>query len=199
MSEAMAQIGLSWAPKLPSLPSTSCGGSSKKDPAPSPSTVRASLWKPASELVDGLFVPPRDPKKVNKLAKKSVKDTSGKGWFDMPAPTITPELKKDLEILQLRHVIDPKRHFKRSGKSKALPKYFQVGTIVEPASEFYSSRLTKKERKTTLVDEILSDPSLKSYRARKVREIQESRTPGGNQKWKNRGKQTLKRAKDRRK
>ncbi|TVU28372.1 hypothetical protein EJB05_19889 [Eragrostis curvula] len=199
MSEAVAPIGLSWTPKLPSLPSTSGGSSSKNALAPSPSTVQASFWKPTNELVDGLFVPPRDPKMVNKLVKKSVKDTPGKGWFDMPAPTVTPELKKDLEILQLRHVMDPKRHFKRSGKSKALPKYFQVGTIIEPASESYSSRLTKKERKTTLVDEILSDPSLKSYRARKVREIQESRTPGGNQKWKNRGKQTLKRAKDRRK
>lgn len=201
MSEAVAPIGLSWAPKLPSLPTTSGGGGggSKTVSALNPSTVHASLWKPATELVDGLFVPPRDPKKLNKLAKKSVKDTSGKGWFDMPAPTITPELKKDLEVLQLRHVMDPKRHFKRSGKSKALPKYFQVGTIIEPASEFYSSRLTKRERKATLVDEMLSDPALKSYRKRKVREIQESRTPGGNQKWKNKGKQTLKRAKDRRK
>lgn len=80
MSEAVAPIGLSWAPKLPSLPSTSGGSSNKNGPAQSPSTVQASLWKPASELVDGLFVPPRDPKKVNKLAKKSVKDTSGKGW-----------------------------------------------------------------------------------------------------------------------
>ncbi|CAO2040810.1 unnamed protein product [Urochloa humidicola] len=164
-----------------------------------PSIAQGSLWKPPSELVDGMFVPPRDPRKVNKLTRKSIKDTTGKGWFDMPAPSITPELKKDLEILQLRHVMDPKRHFKRSGKSKALPKYFQVGTVVEPASEFYSGRLTKRERKTTLVDELLSDQSLKNYRMRKVREIQESRTPGGNQKWKNKGKQTLKRAKDRRK
>jgi hypothetical protein len=30
--------------------------------------------------VDGLFVPPRDPKKVDKLTRKSVKDTTGKGW-----------------------------------------------------------------------------------------------------------------------
>ncbi|CAN6358364.1 unnamed protein product [Urochloa humidicola] len=164
-----------------------------------PSIAQGSLWKPPSELVDGLFVPPRDPRKVNKLTRKNIKDTTGKGWFDMPAPSITPELKKDLEILQLRHVMDPKRHFKRSGKSKALPKYFQVGTVVEPASEFYSGRLTNRERKTTLVDELLSDQSLKSYRLRKVREIQESRTPGGNQKWKNKGKQTFKRAKDRRK
>lgn len=188
---------MSWAPKLPSLATTSC--SSKSEPAPKPSTAQGSLWKPQSELVDGLFVSPRDPKKVNKLTRKSVKDTTGKGWFDMPAPTITPELKKDLEILQLRHVMDPKRHFKRAGKSKALPKYFQVGTVVEPASEFYSGRMTRRERKTTLVDELLSDQYLKSYRMRKVREIQESRMPGGNQKWKNKGKQTLKRAKDRRK
>lgn len=198
MSETAAPIGLSWAPKLPSFATTS-GGSSKSDQAPKPSTAQGSLWKPTSELVDGLFVPPRDPRQLNKLARKSVKDTSGKGWFDMPAPTITPELKKDLEILQLRHVIDPKRHFKRAGKSKALPKYFQVGTVVEPASEFYSSRLKNRERKATLVDELLSDQSLKSYRMRKVREIQEIRTPGGNQKWKNKGKKTLKRAKDRRK
>uniref|UniRef100_A0A0A9BDK8 Fcf2 pre-rRNA processing C-terminal domain-containing protein n=1 Tax=Arundo donax TaxID=35708 RepID=A0A0A9BDK8_ARUDO len=95
--------------------------------------------------------------------------------------------------------MDPKRHFKRAGKSKALPKYFQVGTVIEPATEFFSSRLTKKERKTTLVDELLSDPSLTSYRKRKIREIQESRTPGGNQKWKNKGNKTFKRAKDRRK
>ncbi|EMS67074.1 hypothetical protein TRIUR3_21159 [Triticum urartu] len=94
--------------------------------------------------------------------------------FDMPAPSITPELKKDLEILQ-------------------------VGTVIEPASEFYSSRLTKHERKQTLVDELLSDQKLKNYRMRKVREIQVARTPGGNQKWKNKGKQTFKRAKDRRK
>ncbi|KAL5213008.1 hypothetical protein ABZP36_023855 [Zizania latifolia] len=199
MAEAEAEaapICLSWAPKLPSLPTTSGG---KKGSGPIPSSAQESLYNPGSQLVDGLFVPPRDPRKANKLARKNVKDTTGKGWFDMPAPTITPELKKDLEILQLRHVMDPKRHFKRSGKSKALPKYFQVGTVIEPASEFFSSRLTKRERKTTLVDELLSDQHLKNYRMRKVREIQESRTPGGNQKWKNKGKKTLKRAKDRRK
>ncbi|EAY87394.1 hypothetical protein OsI_08802 [Oryza sativa Indica Group] len=100
MAEA-APIGLSWAPKLPSLPTTSGG---KKDTGASSSRAQGSLWKPASELVDGLFVPPRDPRKANKLARKNVKDTSGKGWFDMPAPTITPELKKDLEILQIIHL-----------------------------------------------------------------------------------------------
>uniref|UniRef100_A0A804U6H9 Fcf2 pre-rRNA processing C-terminal domain-containing protein n=1 Tax=Zea mays TaxID=4577 RepID=A0A804U6H9_MAIZE len=64
----------------------------------------------------------------------------------------------------LRHIIDLKRHFKRVGKFKVVLKYFQVGTVVEPASEFYSSRLKNRERKATLVDELLSDQSLKSYR-----------------------------------
>lgn len=40
----------------------------------------------------------------------------------------------------------------------------QMGTVIESSSDFFSSRLTKKERKTTIADELLSDPTLKSYR-----------------------------------
>lgn len=149
--------------------------------------------------MDGLFVPPNDPKKVNKLLRKQIKDTAGKGWFDMPAPVMTPELKKDLQLLKLRDVMDPKRHYKKGDfKSKALPKYFQVGTVVETAADFYSGRLTKKERKTTLADELLSDPSLRQYRKRKVKEIEEIRRPGDVEKWKIKGKQSWKRAKQKR-
>ncbi|KAI4369485.1 hypothetical protein MLD38_017920 [Melastoma candidum] len=126
---------------------------------------------------------------MNKLLKKQVKDTAGSKWFDMPAPTVTPELKKDLQLLKLRNVIDPKRHYKKSdSKSKALPKYFQVGTVIESSTEFYSGRLTKKERKATLADELLSDQTLKDYRKRKVREIEEKNRPAGNDKWKKKKK-----------
>ncbi|XP_017698154.1 rRNA-processing protein fcf2-like [Phoenix dactylifera] len=193
MPEENSSIGLSWAPKVPPLTNGN-KNSSEKSRAP----AKDSVWRPGNELVDGLFVPPSDPRKLNKLLKKSVKDTAGGSWFDMPAPTITPELKKDLEILKLRSAIDPKRHFKRGEKSKALPKYFQVGTIIEPASEFFSGRLKKKERKATLADELLSDHAFKAYRKRKVQEIEEKRQPGGVDKWKNKGRQTWKRAKQRR-
>ncbi|ONK62586.1 uncharacterized protein A4U43_C07F5650 [Asparagus officinalis] len=186
-------IGLSWAPKLPPLTSGTTKSSEKAQ-----SSQHGSVWKSEDQLVDGLFVPPRDPRKLNKLMKKNVKDTTGKSWFDMPAPTITPELKKDLEILKLRNAIDPKKHFKKGDKSKALPKYFQMGTVVEPVSEFFSGRLTKKERKGTLADELLSDQTLKSYRKRKVQEIENKNRPGGVEKWKNKGHQTWKRAKQRR-
>lgn len=186
-------IGLSWAPKLPPLSS-----GTRKSSGMAESSKLGAVWKSEKELVDGLFVPPRDPRKMNKLIKKSVKDTAGQSWFDMPAPTITPEMKKDLEILKLRNVIDPKRHFKKGDKSKALPKYFQMGTVVEPASEFFSGRLTKKERKTTIADELLTDQNLKTYRKRKVQEIENKNRPGGVEKWKNKGRQTWKRAKQRR-
>ncbi|KAK3011949.1 hypothetical protein RJ639_012531 [Escallonia herrerae] len=192
-------IGLSWEPKLPTLANGMKNGLDKRQNLQEGS----SGYKPYTELIDGLFVPPNDPKKLNKLLRKQVKDTARKSWFDMPAPTMTPELKKDLQLLKLRGVMDPKRHYKKGdSKSKTLPKYFQasfpVGTVIEGASEFFTGRLTKKERKTTLADELLSDPSLGNYRKRKVQEIEEHNRPAGVDKWKNRGRQSWKRAKQRR-
>jgi hypothetical protein len=51
--------------------------------------------------------------------------TAGKKWFDIPATAeITPTIKRDLTLLQMRNVLDPKRHYRASAKT--LPKYFQV-------------------------------------------------------------------------
>nr|DAD34603.1 TPA_asm: hypothetical protein HUJ06_005243 [Nelumbo nucifera] len=125
MPDSKATIGLTWEPKLPSLSSGIQNGSEKLQKLPESVT-----WKPDIDLVDGLFVPPNDPRKLNKLMQKQVKDTAGKNWFEMPAPTITPEIKKDLQILKLRNVMDPKRHYKKGDlKSKALPKYFQASSL----------------------------------------------------------------------
>eukprot|EP00268_Persea_americana_P064802 TRINITY_DN8571_c0_g1_i3.p1 TRINITY_DN8571_c0_g1~~TRINITY_DN8571_c0_g1_i3.p1 ORF type:complete len:200 (-),score=47.20 TRINITY_DN8571_c0_g1_i3:363-962(-) len=187
---------LSWAPKIPPVSSGTKGSSEKVQ-----SLTVDSGSKHDSELVDGLFVPPREPRKLNKLLRKQVKDTTGKSWFDMPAPTVTPEMKKDLQIIKLRSVIDPKRHYKRADSktdSKTFPKYFQVGTVIESASDFFSGRLTKKERKATLADELLSDRSLGEYRKRKVQEFEGQHRGVGVAKWKNKGTQLRKRAKQRR-
>ncbi|KAI5667258.1 hypothetical protein M9H77_17111 [Catharanthus roseus] len=192
-TETKSMIGL-WEPKVPSFSASLSLGS--KSHLGETST---SVYRPHSQLIDGLFVPPNDPKKLHKLLRTQVKDTAGKYWFDMPALTITPELKKDLQILKLRSVIDPKRHYKKGdSKLKTLPKYFQVGTVIEPASEYYTGRLTKKERKATIADELLYDTNLAQYRKRKVQEIEEQNRSGGVDKWKIRGKQSRKRAKQRR-
>jgi len=136
-----------------------------------------------NNLVDGLYVPPLDEKKQRKLAQKNVKESAGKSWFNMPAPTITPEVKRDLQLLKLRNVIDPKQHYK-TNDTKGVPKFFQVGRYIEGPTEFYSSRLTKKERKETFADELLSNSQLKSYRKRKYTEIQEQKQQGGKKSYK---------------
>ena len=198
MAEKKPVVGLSWQPQLPfqSLSKTTDEPSHSKSQAKAPSST---IWKPNSELVNGLFVPPNDPRKLNKMLREQVKDTSGKNWFDMPAQTMTPELQRDLKLLQLRDAIDPKRHYKKgNSKSKTLPKYFQVGTIVASPLDYFTGRLTKKERKATLADELLSDQNLAAYRKRKVREIEESKQPAGHDKWKI-NSSSRKRAKERRK
>jgi hypothetical protein len=71
-------IGLSWQPKLPTLSSGTHNGSEKKSQNQAETTA---LWRPNSELVDGLFVPPNDPRKLNKFKKKQLKDTAGQAWY----------------------------------------------------------------------------------------------------------------------
>lgn len=51
-----------------------------------------------------------------------------------------------------------------SPPSPQLPKFFQMGTVVEGSAEFHSARMAKKERKRTLAEEILHDPSIAQYR-----------------------------------
>lgn len=96
-------------------------------------------------------------------------DTAGGKWFDMKAPELTPELKRDLHILKNRHVLDPKRFYK---KEDAPSKYFAMGTIKEDPTEFFSARLTRKQRKRTLAEEILSTRG--DYFDKKYKEIAKS-------------------------
>ena len=47
----------------------------------------------------------------------------------------------------------------------------QVGTVVETAQDFYGGRLNRRDRKTSFVDEVLSDKTAVSYAKRKAEEI----------------------------
>ncbi|CAM6101352.1 unnamed protein product [Calypogeia fissa] len=190
---AAAAMKVSWKPDT-GLPFVGCGGGSSSssarrskasgdlDPLTSKKLpVVNSIWQ--KQKGNELVVPPADPRKQKKLEKKDVKETAGSKWFDMPAATMTPEMKRELQLLRLRGVLDPKRHYKVSD-SKAIPKFFQVGTVVEGAADFYSGRLTKKERKSTFAEELLTDSSLQTYRKRKYLQIQEQKEAGGKKFWK---------------
>ena len=73
----------------------------------------------------------------------------------MPKTNLTPQLKKDLQLLRMRGVLDPKQHWRKDTRKDFVPTFSQVGTIVEGPTEYYSARLTRKERKQTIVEEVL--------------------------------------------
>lgn len=89
----------------------------------------------------------------------------------MPAPQLTPELKNDLRLLQMRNALDPSRHYK-ANDSKKPPRFFQVGRIVADSADFYSSRIPRRQRKQTLVDELLADEEFRRYHKNKYAELQ---------------------------
>jgi hypothetical protein len=91
---------------------------------------------------------------------------------------MTDELKKDLQLLRMRPVLDPKRHYKKeSGKGKA-PDFSQVGTVIEGPTEFYSSRIPNKERKRTFVDETLAYEEESGRFKAKYEDIQAAKMSG---------------------
>lgn len=95
--------------------------------------------------------------------------TMGSKWFNMPATEVTEEIKNDLTVLQMRASLNPKQFYKR-GNDKICPKYFQVGTVIEAPDEFFSARIPKKQRKKTLVDELLGDAEYRKYQKKKYAE-----------------------------
>ena len=126
-----------------------------------------------------------------KLKRKQREETAGPNWYNLPKTEVTPELKKDFQLMKMRDILDPHRHYKKSDST--LPRYFQMGTVIEGSAEFYSSRISKKQRKGTLVDELLADAEFRKKNKKKYLEIQKVKQSGGKgyyKKRKNKGKPT---------
>lgn len=88
----------------------------------------------------------------------------------MPATEVTEEIENDLKILQMRSVLDPK-HFYKKNDLKVLPKYFQIGTVQHSQLDYFNERGTKKNKKKSLVDELLADAEFQSFTKRKYKEV----------------------------
>ncbi|KAH8600823.1 Fcf2 pre-rRNA processing-domain-containing protein [Bisporella sp. PMI_857] len=108
----------------------------------------------------------------------TVKAKAAHQWYNLPKTTLTPELKRDLQLLHMRGVLDPKRHYKKEGSKPKIPEFSQVGTIIEGPTEFLTGRLTNKERKRTLVEEILETEKSSGRFKNKYGEIQVAKTSG---------------------
>ncbi|KAK2057670.1 Fcf2-domain-containing protein [Colletotrichum caudatum] len=118
----------------------------------------------------------RDPR----LTEEKTHSDAGPGWFGIPKTDPNdPDLKRDLQILHMRGTaIDPKRHYKKESLKARIPQYAHVGRIVEGPTEFHSARLTRRERKQTLVDELLNAEKASGKFRSKYEDIQVKKASG---------------------
>nr|CAG4641301.1 EOG090X0GO7 [Eulimnadia texana] len=141
--------------------------------------LEKSVLKPGFEKLES--VPPYEEtkRKEKMMRQKEREKTKGDKWFNLPATELTEEVKRDLEVIQMRSVLDPKQFYKKNDL-KILPKYFQIGTVKEHSIDFYSSRLKKKDRKRTLVDELMADANFQRFNKAKYADIiqEKQRTTG---------------------
>ncbi|KAL2737334.1 deoxynucleotidyltransferase terminal-interacting protein 2 [Vespula maculifrons] len=142
--------------------------------APIDKILKKSAIKPGFERLERTpsFIESRRCLRAKKIAERE--KNKGKDWFNLPATEVTDEIKHDLEIIQMRSVLDPK-HFYKKNDLKVLPKYFQIGKVIYSPIDYYSNRLTKKERKNTIVEELLADAEFAKYNKRKYKEIIEEK------------------------
>lgn len=58
--------------------------------------------------------------------------------------------------------------------STKFPKHFQIGTVQDDPLSFYGGRLSKRERKSTLTDELLADTQLRAMRKKRYARLQDA-------------------------
>lgn len=143
-------------------------------------SAKSTLSEKGSSVKDSVITPDferNDAAAGEKSWRKQLKErkaireeTGGKDWFNIRPPELTQDVKRDLKILQMRSVLDPKRFYKHNDR-QAIPKYFQVGKVMDNAADFYSSRVPKKQRRQNLAEELLRDAEFQQYQKRKYNEL----------------------------
>lgn len=124
------------------------------------------------------FAPSGLAQKATKGERKSARaETAGPGWDQMAAPQLTAELKRELLLVKMRGAMDPKRFYRSADNGKELPKYFQMGTIIEGAEDG-RVRKTKKERKGSIMQEIMADSAIRKRAKSQFNKSQEQHMEG---------------------
>ncbi|KAL8945137.1 MAG: hypothetical protein Q9211_000349 [Gyalolechia sp. 1 TL-2023] len=116
--------------------------------------------------------------RAHKLDAKGSKPNAGADWFHMPRTTLTSDLRRDLQLLKMRSTWDPKRHYKSDNRRPLIPEYAQVGTIMEGPTDYYSSRISKRDRKMSFVEGVLAAERSSGRFKSTYADIQSSKTSG---------------------
>ena len=104
-------------------------------------------------------------------------------FFTMRTPTMTPEIKRDLQVIQLRKFANPKRFYK-GDDFKELPATFQIGVVQDGPFDKQATGSSRgpgsaKRKAATLAEEILTDPSVQKYTKKVYNKLQHKRKRGG--------------------
>lgn len=123
----------------------------------SSSTTKGKFLQAVASFKDG-----------HKKKRTLIPQDAGDGWFGMKASPMTDDVKRDITLIKNRNYLDPKRFYKSSDRVSNI---VQVGTVIEDATEYYSSRLTKKQRRSNLTEEIMADTRLRDYAINKFKDM----------------------------
>lgn len=96
----------------------------------------------------------------------------------MPKTVLTPQLKRDLQLIEMRSVLDPHRHYKKNNRKGKIPTFSQTGTVIEGPTEFFSARINKKDRSKNFVEEAMVAEKATGRFKRKYDEVQAAKTSG---------------------
>nr|CAG4642142.1 EOG090X0GO7 [Eurycercus lamellatus] len=127
--------------------------------------MEKSVLKPGFEKLEAVPAYSESTRHLKMERRKLASKSKGDKWFNLPATEMTEEKLRDLEVIQMRSILNPKQFYKKNDL-KVLPKYFQVGTVVDSAADFYHGRVPRKDRKKTLVDELMADANFQRYNKR---------------------------------
>jgi len=159
----------------------------KLDPGPLPKPyieTSGTICRITSITTGSTNVSINDPVTVVRTKQSNTEGaTAGKQWFDMPLTSTDSQTLRDIQLIRMREVLDPHRHYKKNILNR-VPKYSQMGTIIADHSEFYSARLTNRERKKTILEEIMSDARTIARFKQKRRELHEKSRAGGKEYYK---------------
>ncbi|CAK7203562.1 dTDP-fucopyranose mutase [Sporothrix eucalyptigena] len=119
--------------------------------------------------------------RIAQLEKKKDKKNpanAGPDWFGLQKTDLTPEAKREFQILRMRGILDPKQHFRKDNRKNMIPKFSVFGTIVEGTAKGERDRLTRKQRKNTMVEEVLASQEYNPQFKRRYNKIQEKNASG---------------------
>lgn len=92
---------------------------------------------------------------------------------------LTPQLKRDLQLLRMRDVLaQGKQHYKKDSSRPLIPEYSHVGTVVAGRTEWFNGRASKKEQKRSLLEQTLEQERLSKKFKSKYGDIQAAKTSG---------------------